>query len=443
MNDVFEVELTEDTILDLPENLFYYETSGGLLVIDKNAANWIVLFNSAQKNIFDMLLQKFTIGEIYKHEGSEDDLNFTISQIVDRKFQKNQNIIFNSPKDEGLYIYLTNQCNLSCNHCYMFSGKPNSDELKKEDWLSVINNFKENGGKSITFTGGEVLKNKDWFDIIKFAKESDITVTILSNGILWDDELIEKSKCYIDEIQISLDGISENTNSIVRGKGNFEKALLNIKRFVKAGVKTVVATTPTLDNLDLIEKDYVNFAKNLLTELDSENLYFKIAQKIISGRKVDAVIKDQAKNYSNVTNKLANDLYPNYSIRNFINNAKIGIGTKNCGYGGLSVSSNGDIFLCNRVAELKPIATYKSDFSTIMKEADYYYEWSSVDNVMPCMNCDLKYVCGGGCRIDEYQFKGIQNNISELQPLTKICENEHKISLYNKMIDSIKYTYDK
>ena len=443
MNETFEIELTENTVLELPQDLFYYKTDNELLIIDRDSANWIVLFSDMQKNIFDMLLKKHTLGEINNHIDNEDDFNFTISQIVDRNFFNNQKITFNAPKDEGLYVYLTNQCNLSCNHCYMFSGKPNINELQKEDWFNVIKSFKDNGGKSITFTGGEVLRYKDWFDVIKFTSENDITVTILSNGVLWNEELIENAKSYIDEVQISLDGISEETNSIVRGKGNFEKALKNVKGFVKAGVKTVVATTPTLDNLDLIEKNYVNFAKELLEELDSENLYFKIAQKIISGRKVNAIVKNKAKYYSNITSKLANTLYPNYSIRNFINNTTIGVGLKNCGYGGLSISSNGELFLCNRVSELKPIATYQDDFSEVFKKANYYYEWSSVDNVMPCMHCQLKYICGGGCRIDEYQFKGIQESISESQPLIKICEDEHKFSLYQKMIDSIKYIYEK
>ncbi len=442
MEESLEIELTEDTVLDLPQNLFYNKINNYLLVISQNTANWIGLFNEEQEKIFGLLYEKYTLGKVAKLSNSEEDFNFVISQIIDRNFISTQTVKFNAPHNEGLYIYLTNDCNLACTHCYMYSGKPKINELAKEEWFKIIKNAQDNGITAITFTGGEILQYKEWFDIVKFAKESNMSVTLLTNGVLWDKDKIEKSKLYIDEVQISLDGTDEELNSIIRGKGNFNQALDNVKLFVKAGVKTVIATTPTLENVKEIEKTYINFAKQLLNELQSEYLYFKISQKLITGRKVQALIQDKAKEYSTITRKLANSLYPDAEIRNFIHNMEIGTGLKNCGYGGISISSDGKFFLCNRVEDIEPIATNKDDFKTIINKANYYYEWSSVDNVMPCMSCELKYICGGGCRIDEYHFAGKQAEIKELQPLIKIdCTTEYKNSIYEKMIGSIKYTY--
>lgn len=442
MEETLEIELNEDTILNLPQNLSYKKIKNNLLVISQNSANWIMLFNEEQEKIFGLLYESNTLGQVSELSNNDEDFNFVISQIVDRNFTDTQQVEFNSPQNEGLYIYLTNDCNLACTHCYMYSGKPRINELKKEEWFKIIQNAKDNGIRSITFTGGEVLQYKNWFEIIKFTKENDISVTILTNGVLWDKEKIEQSKLYIDEVQISLDGTDEELNSIIRGSGNFQKALENVKLFVNAGIKTVVATTPTLNNVKEIEKTYINFAQQLLDELQSENLYFKISQKLITGRKVKALIQEQAKEYSKITRKLANTLYPDSDIRNFINNMGVGTGLKNCGYGGISISSEGKFFLCNRIEDIEPIATNKDDFKDIMEKANYYYEWSSVDNVMPCMSCELKYICGGGCRIDEYHFAGKQAEIKELQPLTKIdCTDEYKNSIYEKMIGSIRYTY--
>jgi len=442
LEETLEIELNEDTILNLPQNLSYKKIKNNLLVISQNSANWIMLFNEEQEKIFGLLYESNTLGQVSELSNNDEDFNFVISQIVDRNFTDTQQVEFNSPQNEGLYIYLTNDCNLACTHCYMYSGKPRINELKKEEWFKIIQNAKDNGIRSITFTGGEVLQYKNWFEIIKFTKENDISVTILTNGVLWDKEKIEQSKLYIDEVQISLDGTDEELNSIIRGSGNFQKALENVKLFVNAGIKTVVATTPTLNNVKEIEKTYINFAQQLLDELQSENLYFKISQKLITGRKVKALIQEQAKEYSKITRKLANTLYPDSDIRNFINNMGVGTGLKNCGYGGISISSEGKFFLCNRIEDIEPIATNKDDFKDIMEKANYYYEWSSVDNVMPCMSCELKYICGGGCRIDEYHFAGKQAEIKELQPLTKIdCTDEYKNSIYEKMIGSIRYTY--
>ena len=442
MEEILEIELTESTILDLPRNLFYIRINNNLLVISQNTANWIGLFNKEQEKIFGLLYEKYTLGEVSELSNSAEDFNFVISQIIDRDFNDAQKIEFNKPHNEGLYIYLTNDCNLACTHCYMYSGKQKINELSKKEWFKIIKNAKINGISAITFTGGEVLQYKDWFEVIKFAKANEMTVTLLTNGVLWDNEKIEKSKQYIDEVQISLDGTNEEQNAKIRGVSNFSKALENIKLFVKANVKTVVATTPTLDNVKDIEKSYINFARELLNELQSEYLYFKISQKLITGRKVQALIQDKAKKYSAITRNLANTLYLNSDIKNFINNVKIGSGLKNCGYAGISISSDGKFFLCNRVEDIEPIATNKDDFKVIIEKANYYYEWSSVDNVMPCMSCEIKYICGGGCRIDEYHFAGKQSNITESQPLIKIdCTSEYKNSIYEKMIGSIKYTY--
>jgi radical SAM protein with 4Fe4S-binding SPASM domain len=442
LKEILEIELNEDTVLNLPEYLTYNKINNALLVISQNTANWIGLFNNKQEEIFELLHQKKSLSQVSDLVNSEEDFNFVISQIIDRNFYNDQKILFNAPQNEGLYIYLTNDCNLACTHCYMYSGKPKINELPKEEWFKIIKNAKEVGISSITFTGGEVLQHNDWFEIIKYTKEIGITVTLLTNGTLWNKEKINKSKNYIDEIQISLDGTNENQNALVRGKDNFNKALENVKLFVKAEIKTVIATTPTLANVKEIEKTYIDFATKLLNELQSEYLYFKISQKLITGRKVQALIQNKAKEYSSITRKLANTLYPNSDIRNFINNIQVGTGLKNCGYGGISISSDGKFYLCNRVEDIEPIATNKDDFKEIMNQANYYYEYSSVDNVMPCMSCELKYICGGGCRIDEYHFAGKQADISEIQPLIKIdCTDEYKNSIYEKMINSIKYTY--
>jgi len=442
LEEVVEVELIEDAILDLPQDLFYKRINGYLLVISQNSANWIVLFNKEQEKIFRLLYEKYTLGEILELSNSEEDFNFVIGQIVDRNFNANQKIKFNIPQKEGLYIYLTNDCNLSCTHCYMYSGKPKINELPKEEWFKIIKNAKENGIKSITFTGGEVLKYKDWFEVIKFTKENDIAVTILTNGVLWDEEKVEKSKQYIDEVQVSIDGTNENINAVIRGEGNFDKALNAVKLFVKAGVKTVIATTPTFENIKDIEKTYIDFAKKLLNELQSKYLYFRISQKLITGRQIQALNENKKKEYFTITQKLANILYPDFSIKNFINNMTAGSGFKNCGYGGISISSDGKFFLCNRIEELEPFATNKDDFKSIIKKANYYYELSSVDNVMPCMDCEIKYICGGGCRIDEYYFAGKQSKIIKNQPLIKInCTEDYKNSIYEKMVSSIKYIY--
>ena len=56
MKEEVEIELTENTILNLPHNLFYQNIENELLVISQNTANWIVLFNDEQKKMCHKLM---------------------------------------------------------------------------------------------------------------------------------------------------------------------------------------------------------------------------------------------------------------------------------------------------------------------------------------------------------------------------------------------------
>jgi len=439
MDDII-FNLNEDNVLELPKNLFYYKTNKELLIISPEQANWIALFDENQILIFYYILKQKSIAYLFKNF-NENDVNFVLGQIIDREFLKKE--IKFSHNQDSLYIYLTNNCNLKCKHCYMYSGKPKINELEKEEWFKIIKNAADNGIKHITFTGGEILTYKDWYEVLSFTKKNSITITVLTNGTIWSKEDIKRCKNIIDEIQISLDGVDEESNSIIRGEGAFEKTLKTIKHFVKVGIKTSVSTTPTLDNLFYIEEKYIDFVKSLLNEVKSENLYFKIAQKLIPGREID--LKEYIKNkkiYNQITGDLANQLYPNYSLLNFIKNTIPNIGLRNCGYGGLSISSDGKFYLCNRVEELEYIATKEEDFKEILQKAKYYETITSVDYTIPCKSCEIRYICGGGCRIDEFNFKGNHKLLNdEFYIIKKECPVEYKEQLYKKMIESIKYIY--
>ena len=76
MKENLEIELTENTVLDLPQNLFYNRINNDLLVISQNSANWIGLFNKEQEKIFGLLSEKNTLGQISELTNSEEDFNF-------------------------------------------------------------------------------------------------------------------------------------------------------------------------------------------------------------------------------------------------------------------------------------------------------------------------------------------------------------------------------
>ena len=63
---------------------------------------------------------------------------------------------------------LTHKCNLDCIMCYNVPlGQP---ELTTEECLDVLDQLASAGTLYLTFTGGEILSRKDFFEIARYAR---------------------------------------------------------------------------------------------------------------------------------------------------------------------------------------------------------------------------------------------------------------------------------
>lgn len=113
----------------------------------------------------------------------------------------------------------------------------------------------------------------------------------------------------------------------------------------------------------------------------------------------------------------------------------------NCGYGGITISSTGDIYCCNRIHELKSYANIRNNnFSEIMEMSNRVVNLSNINNLEPCNKCELKYICGGGCRIVNFnelisiKKKDIINEKHKF--IRKACSEDIKKKYYNLMIST-------
>ena len=205
------------------------------VAVSVNTGNWIVLRSEFQQMLFQHLVEGKTIGEVCSLITSEEqfyEFRQLLAAITARDFAR----IDHEPEIqllEGykmLNCYLTNACNLRCDHCFMKSGFRLKEELPSTEWIRILTEFHDAGGECVTFSGGEPLMNNDFAGIVKHANKIGLNVTVLSNGILWSQDMIENLSPYITEIQISIDGVDEESNSIVRGKGFFEKSAYHQRR---------------------------------------------------------------------------------------------------------------------------------------------------------------------------------------------------------------------
>ena len=439
-------ELNYDDILHFPNEIVVEKINNFYLVIAVQTANWIVLYNARQMDFLNMLRSGKCVGDIIETVDSEEamgDLKTVLAAIFARRFA-GVNAEVTKEYLEGykmLNIYITNACNLKCKHCFMLSGNKLENELTLGDWMKVLTSFKENGGEFVTFSGGEPLMFKNFPQIISHAHDLGLKSTVLSNGLLWSDKLIHELAPFIDEIQFSLDGVDEETNSMVRGSGHFEKVVDTIVKFANAGVKTSVATTFTYDNLnENTQTRYKNLIDLIKEKTSGKGVFFKLSKKLLSGRDVHFTAEENEK-YSAIIKDIEKHVDENADYENFLAGHTANLVAINCGLGGISVSSDGNVYFCNRINEMESFGNVtEKPMSFFMEKGKEIHLATSVENVIPCKDCELRYICDGGCRIDDFDFAGkIQSSALPYHQIS--CNNEKKNKLKKRMIDSFNYFY--
>lgn len=149
--------------------------------------------------------------------------------------------------NKSLRISLTENCNYKCFFCHEegLDMKRKRSPKRKEEVYNVIKAGLENGYNDITFTGGEPLIRKD--DILWYFEQLRKDriypdITIVTNGILITDELLERASEYRGKFKFNMSLHSLNAEDYEKiicvasntGRGNTEyRRFLKIKENIK------------------------------------------------------------------------------------------------------------------------------------------------------------------------------------------------------------------
>ncbi|MCH5341425.1 MAG: radical SAM protein [Acetatifactor sp.] len=162
-------------------------------------------------------------------------------------------------KLEFASLDVTYGCNFNCLHCFNSSGKKKSfqREMTDEEAVGIAADLAKYEPMSICVCGGETLLRKELVYRIGETVKSispDTSVNLVTNGFLMTEEIADhlKESCF-DLIQVSLDGISDETHNWLRGNSEaLNHAFKAIEILVAKGFYTGVACAPTKKNLDEI-----------------------------------------------------------------------------------------------------------------------------------------------------------------------------------------------
>ena len=132
-----------------------------------------------------------------------------------------------------VYIEITNRCNLNCRTCYNRSGlNRETKELTVEQIEAIISTLARYGAKRFLLSGGEPSLHSDFHRVLTLIdKYPDYSFGIVTNGTNHDSLLIDYL-CTRENVslQISLDGATDEQNSLTRGAGSFAKAMEYVDR---------------------------------------------------------------------------------------------------------------------------------------------------------------------------------------------------------------------
>lgn len=164
---------------------------------------------------------------------------------------------------------ITYTCNLRCKHCYENAGalRPkelSTGELSKEEKLRLVEEIADSHIPTLSFSGGEPLLCKDFWDVVAKAKEKGLYLSMNSNGVLITPEVAKRLVEYdFAYVAVSIDSANPEKHDFFRGvKGAWERSIQGIKNVIEAGGNAILSVTVTKYNYEEFQ-DILELGKKL------------------------------------------------------------------------------------------------------------------------------------------------------------------------------------
>lgn len=356
---------------------------------------------------------------------------------VHREYQK----ALNEPAINILYLLLSDACNIRCRYCYFLAPMPHGYRhslMKDEIAIKALDLFARCVKKSIAkghpeqhivIYGGEPTLNKGvllealrYVDVLK-EKEllpKTVSVTVNTNGILLDEEILSQCKETGAVVAISIDGpkeIHDQMRVYASGRGTFDEVIRSYRLAQQNGVKTSICVTIDRHNISRMKETVRWLADelgakgmgfNILIENTAEQTTDKrdryaeiVAQELIESFKVARTV----------------GIYEDRMMRRVKNFLDKEPALSDCGGCGLQivVSPDGKIGVCQAFCGGKeffvtePLETFEPESHPFWKQ---WRRRSPFANET-CKSCIALGNCGGGCPYNAYRTKGAIDALDE------------------------------
>ena len=332
----------------------------------------------------------------------------------------------------NIALNLTHDCNMRCKYCYAGEGNyggPRTYMTIPTAERSIDFLFECAGPRkylSITFFGGEPLMN---FDVLKFcvlyandkarSLGKEIEYTVITNGTLLTNEVIDFLNEYKLGVQISIDGppgIQDYLRPFPRGVGSsgaIEPKIINFTR--SRGNRGSVRATLTRKNLNLVEsaKYFLNLG---FTHIHFEPVTVSVDSSLFLDPEDFPILRQE---YEKLAQFYLEELLRGhyFGIEGFTNTMSATYSGDQrwygCGVGRtyIAITPTGDIYPCHRFQGMKE---WKMGdiYGGIEKRFLDIFLQTYGENFPECNQCWLLKYCGGGCVVESLLY----NNAMEKPP---------------------------
>ena len=147
---------------------------------------------------------------------------------------------------------VTQSCDLACKHCRA-AAQPiaHPDELTNAEGNALIDQIADMGVPIFVFTGGDPMKRKDVFELIRYAADKGVQVALTPSAtpLLTRDAIFKLKEAGLVRLGISLDGSTPEIHDAFRGlPGAWARTIQAIEWANEAGIPIQVHTTISRHN---------------------------------------------------------------------------------------------------------------------------------------------------------------------------------------------------
>ena len=438
-----EIEIDPCSPLPLPGDIVEHRSSGGALVaVAPESVTWCVLTGELPATLFKKLCAGRTpeaaMQELACSAGpaaTEKAIQQVLVELDDKAFLSSHH---SAPfrRYEHLKVNLTDECNLRCAHCYRFCAKARPGELPVDDWGRVVCEHASAGGTTISVAGGEPLcRLDDCLTLLTLAHDNGLQSVLLTNGTLVSPSVAQRLSAVVDEVQVSLDGPTKEVSESVRGVGTWDRTIRAIHELVRRQVLVRIAMTPLPATLGAFEQGICDFL-DYVTATFGDNVVVQLGGIVLEGRNVAGCTGCAARSWDGKIAALRRKAFgDDYHAMLDAALLEPHVRRATCGYAAsFFVEPDGTVLpcdLCPQTALGTVAADPRSELEERLRSAAHRV---SVDASPVCRECDLRYICGGTCRIEDEQSHG--------DPLQPSCDRSFKQGLIDRLADMNKYRYE-